>query len=164
MTTPTPLRPLNPSHNAVAQTLQNVLASTYGLYLMTHNYHWNVEGSNFVPLHTLFEGQYTALFLAVDTIAERIRALGEYALPFEGKDIVQISTMTSNALNKETAAHDRAERMLHNLIDLNETVIKSCQASKKAAQNTHDDETENLMVERITAHQKALWMLQSTAK
>jgi len=152
------------AHSAVAQTLQNVLANTYGLYLATHNYHWNVEGSKFVPLHTLFEGQYNELFLAIDSIAERIRALGEYALPFEGENVVQISRMTSNALNKETAADDRAVRMVQNLVELNEAVVKSCQTCKKVAQNVRDDESENLMVERITAHQKALWMLGSILK
>ena len=152
------------SNNAVSQTLQNVLANTYGVYLATHNYHWNVEGSQFVALHTLFEQQYNELFLAVDAIAERIRALGDYALPFEGENVVQISRMTSNALNKETAADDRADRMLQNLIELNEAVVKSCQISKNIAQNVSDDETENLMIERITAHQKALWMLSSALK
>jgi starvation-inducible DNA-binding protein len=163
---PAPATLHQPKHanNVVAQTLQSVLANTYGVYLATHNYHWNVEGKNFVSLHTLFEGQYNELFLAVDRIAERIRALGDYALPFEGENVVQISRMTSNALNKETAADDRAERMLQNLIELNESVVKSCQASKKVAQNVRDDESENLMVERITAHQKALWMLQSALK
>lgn len=163
---PSPTTLLQPRHSndAVSKTLQNVLASTYGLYLATHNYHWNVEGSKFVQLHTLFESQYNALFQAVDLIAERIRALGDYALPFEGDSIIQISKMTSNALNKETAADDRADRMVQNLIELNEAVIKSCQASKKIAQNVRDDESENMLVERITAHQKALWMLSSVLK
>ena len=117
---------------------------------------------NLFVLHRRIHGN--ALFLAVDTIAERIRALGDYALPFEGSNVVQISKMTSNALNKETAADDRADRMVQNLVELNEAVIKSCQSSKKIAQNVRDDESENLMVERITAHQKALWMLSSILK
>ena len=164
MTAPVTLTHVRHSNNAVSQALQSVLANTYGLYLATHNYHWNVEGSQFLPLHTLFERQYNELFLAVDTIAERIRALGDYALPFEGENVIQISRMTSNALNKETAADDRADRMLENLIELNESVIKSCQASKKIAQNVRDDESENVLIERITAHQKALWMLESALK
>lgn len=152
------------SNEAVSQSLQAVLANTYGLYLATHNYHWNVEGSRFMPLHHLFESQYNELFLAVDVIAERIRALGDYALPFEGESIVNISKMMSNALNKESAADDRAQRMLSNLIELHEAVIKSCQFCKKIAQNLRDDESENLMVERITTHQKDLWILESCSK
>ena len=147
-----------------AQTLQKVLAGTYGLYLATHNYHWNVEGNLFVSLHSLFESQYNELFLAVDLIAERIRALGDYALPFEGDTIIQISKMTSNALNKEIDATLRAHRMLLNLIDLTESAILSCQTAKAAAKDATDDESENLMIERITAHQKALWMLRAASK
>lgn len=152
------------SSNPVTFALQDVLSSTYGLFLSTHNYHWNVEGQNFVPLHKLFEGQYNDLFEAVDEIAERIRALGDYALPFEGSDILDVSKMTSNALNKETHAEERASRMIHNLIILNQSVIEKCQSAKEASRKASDDETENLMVTRVTIHQKALWMLNSIAK
>ncbi len=163
----TALQTLNeavPSHSPVAQALQNVLANTYGLYLATHNYHWNVEGKRFALLHNLFEMQYNDLFQAVDVIAERIRALGDYALPFEGDSIIKLSKMTPNSLNKETDADARADRMLHNLIALTMDVVTSCQLAKEEAQEEDDDETENLMVERITAHQKALWMLGSSVK
>lgn len=152
------------SSNPVTFALQDVLSSTYGLFLSTHNYHWNVEGQNFVPLHKLFEDQYNDLFEAVDEIAERIRALGDYALPFEGSDILDVSKMTSNALNKETHAEERASRMIHNLIILNQSVIEKCQSAKEASRKASDDETENLMVTRVTIHQKALWMLNSIAK
>jgi starvation-inducible DNA-binding protein len=150
--------------SAVSKSLQNVLTDTYGLYLATHNYHWNVEGAQFVNLHKLFDEQYNELFQAVDIIAERIRALGDYALPFEGDEIVDILKTTSNAMNKETKADARAVRMVHNLIEMNESVIKSCQFAKNEAQVIVDDESENLIVERITAHQKALWMLKSIVK
>ena len=63
----------------IADGLSRLLADTYTLYLKTHNYHWNVEGPMFQTLHTMFETQYTELALAVDLIAERIRALGHYA-------------------------------------------------------------------------------------
>jgi starvation-inducible DNA-binding protein len=152
------------SKNYIANSLQGVLASTYGLYLMTHNYHWNVEGERFYPLHKMFEDQYNELFQAVDVVAERIRALGDYALPFEGEDILESSKMVSNALNKEADSGSRAQRMVMNLMNANEEAVKNCQAAKKAAQGLQDDETENLMVERITAHQKAIWMLRSSLK
>ncbi len=148
----------------VADSLQTVLADTYGLYLITHNYHWNVEGSRFVELHKLFDEQYNELFQAIDVVAERIRALNTYALPFEGDSIIRISKMTSNALNKETDADARADRMIHNLISLNGAVIASCQTAKEKCKDMQDDESENLMIERITAHQKAIWMLRSIIK
>src|SRR3954451_18233421 len=63
----------------IADGLSRLLADTYTLYLKTHNYHWNVTGPMFQTLHLMFETQYNELALAVDLIAERIRALGERA-------------------------------------------------------------------------------------
>jgi starvation-inducible DNA-binding protein len=158
------LRKLEDFNSPVTKTLQEVLTGTYGLYLTTHNYHWNVEGIHFVPFHMLFDAQYNELFKAVDLLAERIRSLNDYALPFEGDDILQSLKTTSNALNKENNANDRALRMVHNLIMLHEAVIKSCQLSKIACQKNNDEESDNLLVERITVHQKAIWMLKSIVK
>lgn len=79
-------------------------------------------------------------------------------------NLVKILSTTSNSLNKETDANARATRMVHNLMTLNAEVVTACQTAKKSAQKAQDDETENLMVERITAHQKAMWMLRSIAK
>lgn len=56
-----------------------MLADTYTLYLKTHNFHWNVMGPMFQTLHLMFEQQYNELALAVDLVAERIRALGHPA-------------------------------------------------------------------------------------
>lgn len=164
MNEPTTLHKVKEATTPVSKSLQNVLASTYGLYLATHNYHWNVEGPQFVDLHKLFEEQYNELFQAIDVIAERIRALDAYALPFEGKEIMNMLKTVSNAMNKDVDAKARATRMVHNLIEMNESVVESCQFAKNEAQIIVDDETENLMVERITIHQKALWMLKSIIK
>src|SRR5919206_984885 len=60
----------------IADGLSRLLADTYTLYLKTHNFHWNVTGPMFQTLHLMFETQYNELALAVDQIAERIRALG----------------------------------------------------------------------------------------
>jgi starvation-inducible DNA-binding protein len=164
MATVTALHSFTQTDNAVAPALQKVLAGTYGLYMVTHNYHWNVEGDNFAPLHALFERQYNELFLAIDLIAERIRALGAYVSPFEKENLVQLSRMISHCENKDTKANLHADRMVSNLITLTGDIIKLCQAAKEKAQHAEDGETENLMVELITAHQKALWMLESTLK
>ncbi len=59
--------------------LSRLLADTYTLYLTTHNFHWNVTGPMFNTLHTMFMGQYTELWNAVDPVAERIRSLGHFA-------------------------------------------------------------------------------------
>ena len=64
---------------AISAALALLLADTYTLYLKTHNFHWNVTGPMFNTLHLMFEQQYTEMATAVDEIAERIRALGEFA-------------------------------------------------------------------------------------
>ncbi len=70
---------VNTNETPVTKELSALLGSSYLLYVKTHNYHWNVTGPMFTTLHTLFETQYTELAMAIDEIAERIRALGPYA-------------------------------------------------------------------------------------
>jgi hypothetical protein len=62
-----------------AGALAKVLSDTFVLYLKTHNFHWNVEGPQFLGLHEMFEKQYRDLWNSIDDIAERIRALGQPA-------------------------------------------------------------------------------------
>src|SRR5512132_894702 len=77
---------------AIADGLSHLLADSYTLYLKTHNFHWNVEGPMFNTLHLMFEGQYTELALAVDLIAERIRALG-YPAPGSYAEFVGLTSI-----------------------------------------------------------------------
>src|SRR3546814_2457181 len=94
----------------IVEGLSRLLADTYTLYLKTHNYHWNVEGPMFQTLHTMFELQYTELALAVDLIAERIRALGHYA-PGSYAQYAKLSS-----LSEETGVPG-AQDMIKNLVD-----------------------------------------------
>jgi starvation-inducible DNA-binding protein len=148
----------------VADALQNVLSDTYTLFLVTHNYHWNVEGQNFVSLHTLFEQQYNEQFAAVDEIAERIRALDAYALPTQyGEILTQVSKFNAPA-GKDKSKQSVAEKMIANLVVLHERVVKSAQIAKELADDMDDEESEDLTIARIQTHQKALWMLKSLLK
>ena len=102
----------------IADGLSRLLADTYTLYLKTHNYHWNVEGPMFQTLHTMFETQYTELALAVDLIAERIRALGHYA-PGSYAQYAKLSS-----ISEETGV-PKAEDMIKNLVLGNQQVTKT---------------------------------------
>ena len=147
--------------NSVAAALNDALRETYKLYLTANHHHWNVEGPQFVSLHTLFEEQYTEMAEAIDEMAERIRTLGEYALPFDGHtDIVGDVKSVLNA--KDGGA--RATKMVEQLISLNKSVIKYLEIAKEAAADADDNESEDLTIGRITVHQKALWMLESLNK
>ncbi|MCB2082221.1 MAG: DNA starvation/stationary phase protection protein [Hyphomicrobiales bacterium] len=142
------------SNKPVTEQLKNVLADTYTLYLKTQNYHWNVKGPQFSSLHTLFETQYTALAMANDEIAERIRALGELA-PGTYEEFAKRSKVGSG---KATL---NAEGMLKDLIKSHELTLESLDKALAAAEKAEDAFTADLMTARIGAHEKDLWMLHS---
>ncbi len=148
----------------VADALQDVLKDTYALFLLTHNYHWNVEGPKFVSLHSLFEQQYTELFAAIDEIAERIRALDAYALPNHYDDVLGNVAKISNPILKVKNKDDAANQMIENLLKLHENVVKSAQIAKELADDVDDEEFEDIVISRIKFHQKAIWMLRSIIK
>jgi len=162
----TSMKPISKPQQSVAGALQGLLKDTYALYLLTHNYHWNVEGPKFVSLHTLFEQQYTELFTAVDEIAERIRALDSYALPSHYDDILSEVGKLANPLlkDKEKNKDAIADRMISNLIQLHERVVASAQTAKRIADAQDDEESEDIAIARIQLHQKTLWMLRSIVK
>lgn len=139
----------------VADGLSKLLADTYTLYLQTHNFHWNVTGPSFHSLHTLFETQYTELALAVDEIAERIRALGVYA-PGSYKEFASISSV------KETEGSLKAKEMVEILLKHQEIVADTARDLIPMAQEIGDDPTVDLLVRRIQVHEKNAWMLRVT--
>lgn len=149
------------SNSPVSQALNEVVKESYVLLTQTHQHHWNVEGGLFVSLHELFEQQYNELFEAIDEVAERVRALDDYALPFKSETIIP---NMSSAVNDNNDATEAAHQMVKELIDQNQKVIDACQKAKEEAVKSEDDETEDLTIERITAHQEAIWMLKSVIK
>jgi starvation-inducible DNA-binding protein len=138
-----------------ARALSKVLADTYLLYLKTHNFHWNVEGPRFRSLHQMFEEQYQSLWNSVDGIAERIRALGQYAPGTYSK-------FKALASVKETENIPKCDDMLRELITDNETVVDSIKAGLFAAQSAGDEATAGLLTDRLAYHEKQLWMMRST--
>ncbi|MDV2857879.1 MULTISPECIES: Dps family protein [Oceanimonas] len=142
------------SRKACATALSHVLADTYVLYLKTHNYHWNVEGPNFRQLHLLFEEQYQDMWAALDDIAERIRALGEYA-PGTYTKFVELAKIKENQ-NIPTASD-----MLKELVADNELLISTLIEATKTAQEAGDEPTAGMLTDRQTVHEKAAWMMRS---
>lgn len=143
-----------PTAKPVVAALGGLLADSYTLYLKTHSYHWNVTGPMFSTLHTLFETQYTELALAVDEIAERIRALGA---PAPGS----YTQFTQAARVKEDQGVPAATAMIENLVADHGTVADSARRLVKAAGEAGDDASVDLGVRRIEVHEKAAWMLRS---
>lgn len=139
---------------AIAAGLSVLLADTYTLYLKTHNYHWNVTGPMFQTLHTLFETQYNELALAVDEIAERIRALGEFA-PGSYKEYAKLTGI------KEADGIPTAEEMIKDLVKGQEAIAKTARSIVPVADEASDEVTLDLLTQRMTVHEKTAWMLRS---
>jgi starvation-inducible DNA-binding protein len=139
---------------AIAAGLSRVLADTYTLYLKTHNFHWNVTGPMFQTLHLMFEVQYNELALAVDLVAERIRALG---LPAPGtyKQFGELSAI------KEEDGIPKAQDMIRRLVEGHETVARTAREVFKAAEGANDQPTCDLLTQRMQVHEKTAWMLRS---
>lgn len=146
-----------PTPVALAASLNQVLADSYALMSLTHLAHWNVEGPGFFALHTAFQTQYEELFLAVDTIAERIRALDAYALG-------GLATLATTAGLPEAAAPMAQEAYVKGLIAANQKVVADAALARDLAGAANDAESQDLMIERITLHQKTIWMLKSFLK
>lgn len=145
----------NESRKAVCKKLSGLLASTYVLYLKTLYYHWNVTGRNFVSLHELFEKQYNDLHAAGDELAERIRALGHFT-PGTVREYLQLSSIKDD--DKLPATDDE---MIKNLLGDNEQCSEEARAVMKIAEKGSDEVTIDMMVGRMTYHDKVSWMLRS---
>lgn len=139
---------------AIVEGLSVLLADTYTLYLKTHNYHWNVTGPMFQTLHTLFETQYMELSTAVDDIAERIRALGEFA-PGSYKAYAKLTSI------KEADGVPNAEEMIRDLVNGQEAIAKTARSLVKTAEDAEDEVTLDILTQRMTVHEKTAWMLRS---
>ncbi len=138
----------------VADGLARLLADTYTLYLKTHGFHWNVTGPMFQTLHALFETQYSELALAVDEVAERIRALGVFA-PGSYGQLAELATV------KEERGVPAAEEMIRQLVQDNEAVVRTAREVLPLAQEAVDEASSDLLVQRIRVHEKAAWMLRA---
>src|SRR5262249_54939498 len=129
-------------------------ADTYSLYLKTHNFHWNVTGPMFQTLHLMFETQYNELWLAVDLLAERIRALG-YPAPGTYKQFAELSSI------QEEDGIPAAQEMIKLLVQGHETVARTARAAFAAADAANDQPTCDLLTQRLQIHEKTAWMLRS---
>jgi starvation-inducible DNA-binding protein len=139
---------------AIAQGLSHLLADTYTLYLKTHNFHWNVKGPMFQTLHLMFETQYNELALAVDAIAERIRALG-YPAPGSYAEYSKLSSI------KEAKGVPAATKMIAELVAGQEAVVRTARKVFPLVENASDEPTADLLTQRMQIHEKTAWMLRS---
>lgn len=140
--------------HVIAQGLSALLADTYTLYLKTHYFHWNVTGPMFQTLHLMFETQYNELALAVDSVAERIRALGVQA-PGTYREFMALSSI------EESEGVPKAIEMISQLVEGQEAVVRTARSLYPLVEQAHDEATADLLTQRIQLHEKTAWMLRS---
>ena len=138
----------------IADGLSALLADSYTLYLMTHNFHWNVTGPQFNSLHSMFMTQYTEQWNALDTIAERIRALGHPA-PGTYKEFVKLASI------KEIDGVPKAADMVRHLMEAQEATARTARSLLAVADAANDQPTLDLLTQRLDLHEKTAWMLRS---
>jgi len=139
---------------AIAAGLSRLLADTYTLYLKTHNFHWNVKGPMFQTLHLMFETQYNELALAVDAIAERIRALG-YPAPGTYAEYAKLSSI------KDAQGVPSATKMIQELVAGQEAVVRTARNVFPLVEKANDEPSADLLTQRMQIHEKTAWMLRS---
>ncbi|HEY3327032.1 MAG TPA: Dps family protein [Novimethylophilus sp.] len=138
----------------IAQGLSRLLADTYTLYLKTHNFHWNVKGPMFQTLHLMFETQYNELALAVDLVAERIRAL-DFPAPGTYREFGKLTSIA------ESEGVPAAREMIRQLVDGQEAVARTARSLFPVVERANDQPTADLLTQRLQVHEKAAWMLRS---
>jgi starvation-inducible DNA-binding protein len=139
----------------IAEGLSQLLADTYLLYVKTHGYHWNVTGPLFNTLHLMFEQQYNELALAVDQIAERIRALG-FPAPASYAEFSRLASF-----KEDDGDWPPAEEMIRRLVKGQEAVVRTARRVFPAAERAGDEPTADLLTQRMQVHEKTAWMLRS---
>jgi starvation-inducible DNA-binding protein len=138
----------------IAKGLERVLADTYTLYLKTHNFHWNVTGPMFQTLHLMFMTQYNEIWMAVDLVAERIRALG-YPAPGSYKEFAALTSI------KDSSGTVSAKEMIRQLVAGQEAVVRTAREVLPIADKAGDQPTVDLLSARMEVHEKNAWMLRS---
>ena len=138
----------------IAKGLSVLLADSYTLYLMTHNFHWNVTGPDFNSLHLMFMGQYTEQWAALDLIAERIRALGHPA-PGTNREFSRLGTI------REVDGQPKATDMIRHLIAAQEATARTARELFPLVSAANDQPTADLLTQRLEVHEKTAWMLRS---
>jgi starvation-inducible DNA-binding protein len=142
------------NRTAISGGLAKVQADTYALYQKTHYFHWNVTGPMFNTLHLMFETQYNEAWMAVDEIAERIRALGHFA-PGTSKDYTSLTSI------KDAEGIPHAKDMIKQLVQAHESVIRTARGMFETAASAGDEATCDLLNARTSSHEKTAWMLRS---
>ncbi|WP_136441477.1 Dps family protein [Pacificoceanicola onchidii] len=138
----------------IADALNQCVAETAVATMLAQNFHWNVTGMAFGPLHDLFQKIYEDHFVAQDDLAERIRALDVYA---KGT----LAGMLKRSKISEADGVPSAEEMIRLMKEAQETLAETLAGAGELAASLGDTLTEDLCIARGQTHEKFAWFLRS---
>ena len=140
---------------SIALELNKVLADEFILYAKTRNYHWNVEGNNFMEMHKFYESQFEQLDEIIDNVAERIRQLGHYA-EARLKDYLELSHLEEQEYTNEQNAQ------LKNLLEDHESIIMNLRKLINLFTDKYKDAgTTDFVTGLMEQHEKMAWFIRS---
>lgn len=142
------------ANSQIAEALNQCVAETTVTTMLAQNFHWNVTGMAFGPLHTLFQTIYEDHFVAQDDLAERIKALDGHA---EG----MLAGMLKRSKVPEAEGVPAAEEMIRLLKEAQETLAETLAGAGELAAQHGDTLTEDLCIARGQTHEKFAWMLRA---
>ena len=143
---------------AVSLELNKVLADEFILYAKTRNYHWNVEGNNFMEMHKFYESQFELLDEIMDDVAERIRTIGHYA-EARLKDYTKLSHL------EEQEYTSKQNEQLQNLLSDHETIIQNLRKLITVFADEHKDiGTSDFVTGLMKEHEKMAWFIRAYIK
>jgi starvation-inducible DNA-binding protein len=140
---------------ALDKLLNGLLADELVLAAKTKKFHWNVTGPHFTALHQLFDLQHTELLPQIDTLAERIRALGLKSIGGM-KEAAKLSGL------KDSEGDPDYKTMLSELLSDHETVIRTIRSALPTVGDKYGDAfSESVLTAMLEWHEKTAWMLRS---
>lgn len=137
--------------------LSDVQASLFVLFHKTWVFHWDVEGSDFHQLHTLFGEQYGAIYDEIDRVSEHIRYLN-------AKPVSKLSRVVEVSHIAEATNTSSADEMLSELLSDNQKIIELLSKASEEAENQRQYATANIVQDLMESHGKFVWMLRSFKK
>jgi starvation-inducible DNA-binding protein len=140
------------------QQLKVILGTNFALYLKSHNYHWNIEGSNFPQYHDFLNDFYSEVWAQTDDIAEKLRQLDAY-VPGSMERFLELAD-----IQEAVDSIPSAISMMQNLKSDNDRFIVHLRAGIVVADQASEPAIGNFLQDLLAAHQKKAWMLRSIIK
>jgi starvation-inducible DNA-binding protein len=143
--------------DGLIKSLKVLLSDVVTFYFMSHGYHWNVEGSDFSQYHSLFGDIYEDVYPSIDSIAENIRKLDDYA-PFSLQKFIDLRTLEFKDVSPNPKSMSKA------LLEANTSLLETFDKAFKSAEEQNEQGIMDFLAGRIDMHKKWSWQLRASTK